>query len=312
MDRYGREKFLRLYREELAKVKEEGERKLNIRNIEKREREISASAEISAAIENEFNGWLNQNVFPQKQDGYFFAKIYLPLGDISAENLSNLASIVENFGEGTIRTTQGQNLVLRWIHQSELPPLYESLKSAGLSDLGAGNIQDFACCTGPYTCRLGICLSRGLAEVITQKLNKIALDAESLRVIKIRISGCPNACGHHPIASIGFHGAVRRNEGKAAPYYTVLLGGKAEEGKTTLANPIGAVPAKNIPELIEKFLTAYLSEKEADEGFYEYISRKGNDTMTALVKEYSSVPAYEEDESYYYDLGSEREFLADV
>ena len=319
MERYGYEKFMNLYQEELAEVKEEGERKLNIRAIEKVEREIPASAEISPAMEEEFNEWLNQNVRSQKQmehpdfigDGYSSVKIRLPLGDISAENLSKVASIVDNFGEGTIRTTQEQNLVLRWVHQNELPSLYESLKSVGLSVLGAVSIQDIACCTGPSTCELGICLSRGLAEAITQKLNESALNAEALKGIKIRISGCSNACGHHPIASIGFYGVARRPRGKLAPHYMVLLGGRVEESKTTLSEPIGTIPAKNAPELTEKFLTAYLSEKETEEDFYNYISRKGKDTMTALVDEYSFIPAYEEDESYYYDWGSEKEFSID-
>ncbi|HIE28952.1 TPA: sulfite reductase, beta subunit (hemoprotein) [Candidatus Poribacteria bacterium] len=308
MDRYGYEKFMSLYHEELAGVKKEGERRLNVRSIENVEKEIPASEDISPEVEEEFNEWLNQNVHAQKQNGYFSAKIRLPLGDISAENFAKLASIVGDFGEGTLRTTQDQNLILRWVHQNELPTLYESLKAANLSALGAGSIQDIACCAGANTCKLGICLSRGLAEAVTQKLNKDSLNAEALKGIRIKISGCPNACGHHPIGSIGFHGAARRAKGKLAPHYMVLLGGRVEEGKTTLGKPLGTVPAKNIPKLTEKFLTAYLLEKEAEEDFYDYISRKGEDIMTALVDEYSFIPAYEEDENYYYDWGSEEEF----
>ncbi|MFQ6042451.1 MAG: sulfite reductase, beta subunit (hemoprotein), partial [Candidatus Poribacteria bacterium] len=308
IDRYGYEKFMSLYHEELAGVKKEGERRLNVRAIEKMEREIPASEEISPDVEEEFNEWLNQNVHAQKQNGYFSAQIRLQLGDISAENFSKLASIAADFGEGAIRTTQDQNLVLRWIHQNELPSLYESLKSTGLSALGAGSFQDIACCTGANTCKLGICLSRGLAEAVTQKLNENSLNVRALKGIRIKMSGCPNACGHHPIGSIGFHGAARRAKGKLAPHYMVLLGGRVEEGKTTLGKPLGTVPAKNIPTLTEKFLTAYLTEKRVGEDFYDYISRKGEDTMTALVDEYSFIPAYEEDESYYYDWGSEKEF----
>ncbi|MGQ9629101.1 MAG: sulfurtransferase TusA family protein [bacterium] len=304
MEKYRYERFKALYLEELGRLKEEERIELDLREIGEGRPDIAGPQMDYGAEDEGFQRWLKDSAVPQRQPGYFYVKIYLPLGDISAERLEKLSAIVDSFGEGIVRTTQDQNMVLRWVREDELKALYKALESIGLAD---GAREDVVCCAGASTCQLGICLSRGLAEAIVDEL-ACRGEGQDGKDVKIRISGCPNACGQHPIGQIGLHGVARRSNGHLVPCYRVLLGGRVEEGLTALGRDFGVVPAKNVPSLLGDFLSAYAREKRADENFYAYLARRGEDLMRSLVEMYSPIPRYEEDGSYYRDWGSEEDF----
>ena len=305
MEKLGYDEFKRLYHQELNALKHEGEIRLDVREGEEEGtpgEPVPKGTDVEEA--RAFRQWL---VTPQKQRGYYYAKLWLPLGDIAAETLSDLATIVREFGEGAVRTTQDQNLIIRWIHEKELPALYGRLKGIGLAESHPEGIGDLICCAGASTCKLGLCLSRGLAKGIAEALTN-GPEPEGLRGVKIRISGCPNACGQHPIASLGFHGVARRVEGHLAPYYNVLLGGRVGDGTARLADALGIVPAKNVPDLVREFLRIYAEERHPEETFYGYVDRRGREVMRSLVEKFSPIPAYEENRAYYRDWGSEEDF----
>ncbi|TAN59600.1 hypothetical protein EPN16_06820, partial [bacterium] len=123
-----------------------------------------------------------------------------------------------------------------------------------------------------------------------------------------KISGCPNSCGQHPIAPLGFFGATRRSENHTAPFYRIVLGGRAATENAALSKECGLVPAKNVPALVGDFLKNYLADKDKSEDFYAYLERRGYQDMTALSKQYERLPSYSENKDYYFDWGKDEEF----
>lgn len=310
MDKYGYDKFVALYREELAAVKAEGPRKLDLREFPRVQRDNLITGQ-PPAHDPAYQRWLASNTLPQKPDGYFIVKVRLEVGDIKAPDLRALAQVVRDFGEGSARATQRQNILIRWVSREELYPLYQALSKTGLARPEADGVSDVICCPGATTCNLGICHAKGMADFMTEALESIAGDGatlDELKDITVKISGCPNACGQHPIGHIGLHGAARRNDGRLAPYYQFLVGGRVEEGKTALADTYGFVPAKSVPALVKDFLSLYLSERNQGEGFYDYLDRRGRTDARALAQQYAAIPTYEDKPEYYLDWGKTDEF----
>ncbi|HVU12812.1 MAG TPA: nitrite/sulfite reductase, partial [Phototrophicaceae bacterium] len=110
-----------------------------------------------------FDDWYETNVYPQRQPKYVSVYVNLPLGDITAPQLFQLADIARKYAGDSVRTTVEQNLLLRWVSEADLPALYSELKALGLADPGIDTIVDITSCPGTDTCKLGIASSRGLA-----------------------------------------------------------------------------------------------------------------------------------------------------
>ena len=307
-EKLGTEAFVKLYRDELRNLKKEGGIKLDIRKINS---SLEHSKSPTGNTENSqksdaFKRWLSENTFSQKQEGYNFVKIFLELGDITAEQMTILAGIVKKFREGSLRSAHDQNLVLRWAHNSELKLLYDELKKAGLERAGANTVQDIMCCAGASTCRLGICLSRGLSTAISEDLENNGGKLNSLD-IKLKISGCPNACGQNPIGQIGFFGASRRVGTRIAPFYTISVGGRVGQNETTLGENIGMCASKDIPTLLRKFLMDFdLNSQNKD--FYEYLKSRGTKVLKEMIGKLQNVPIYDDNKDYYCDWGADEEF----
>ncbi|MFQ5900099.1 MAG: sulfurtransferase TusA family protein [Thermodesulfobacteriota bacterium] len=309
MDRFGYDKFKRLYREEMEALRKEGDGRIKVREVRRLKDVNGLAKETPPKIENpDFRDWRSANVMPQKQEGFYSVKIRLSLGDIPAGVLKGLAGIVRGLGEGTIRTTHDQNMMIRWLREEDLSILYNAFKEIGLSKGKAGGVDDIMSCPGAATCNLGICLSRNMATVLTEEIEKSGLPLKDLYSVYIKIGGCPNSCAHHPVGPIGLQGAAKRVHGRLAPHYEVLVGGRIEEGKTMLGEPCGFVSAKNVPDLIKGFLRCYIDKKGNAEDFYSFLDRRGRDDMKTLIEEFSHVPSYEEDKSFYYDWGVHEEF----
>lgn len=307
MERLGYERFLDIYREELRAVKREA-RKLRLREIAPVSKGIEPLGTDNRGINDRgFQKWLGTNVSPQRQTGYHMVKVRIRQGDINAHKLKELSSLVREYGEGAIRATHKQNVAIRWVKEEELYPLYEDLRDLDLAMPGADTVSDITCCPGATTCNLGICHSRGMVDALTDLLNDGSLSLQELKDVNIKVSGCPNSCGQHPIGGIGLHGASRRHEGRLAPYYHVLIGGHVEEGKTRLAESFGFIPARRVPALVKELLTIYLKEVEKSGGFHAFIERRVDD-VKELVKRYSVMPSYEEDRGFYCDWGRDEEF----
>ena len=178
--------------------------------------------------------WYATNVKPQAQPGYAVVQVSLPIGDITADQTRALADIARRYVRDTIRATVEQNIILRWVTMSDLPTVYSELKAIGLGEGHAEKLMDITACPGTDSCKLGISSSRGLAVALRDHFAS-SEKTENIKDLRIKISGCPNSCGTHHIANIGFFGSSRRMQGHIAPYYQVML---------TTPEPMGWRPVK--------------------------------------------------------------------
>ncbi|RKY07546.1 MAG: sulfite reductase, beta subunit (hemoprotein), partial [Planctomycetota bacterium] len=229
-----------------------------------------------------------ERVWPEKTPGLYSIWLTLNLGDITAGGLAAVADIADEFGAGLVRTTQLQNLIISGIKSTDVESAIEKLEQ-NVKTLAPQNPQIVAC-TGAATCKLGLCLSRGLATAIADSVPQMSPNGSPP---VIRISGCPNSCGHHCIASIGFQGRAKRVNGRLMPCYDVLAGAKIHMGDSKLGEKIGAVPAKRIPEIMAQVL---------ETGSQDF------DKLKQLVDKYGDFSAGDFGEEYFYDFGADVPF----
>jgi len=269
----------------------------------------SASSLNGAPHPEGFSEWAKTNVYRQRQPGYAVATIALPVGDITAWQMRQLADLARKFSGDNIRTTVEQNIVLRWISEADLPGLYRELKAIGLGDFGAGTILDVVACPGTDTCKLGIASSRGLARELRTRLAEqyFAMDA-AVKNLHIKMSGCFNSCGQHHLADIGFYGNSRTLGNRKVPHFQVLLGGKWRDNAGSYGLAIGSVPSKNVPVVVERITQRFVKERQGNEGFQDFITRIGKAESRKMIEDLMEVPAYEKNAALYSDWGDPREF----
>jgi sulfite reductase (ferredoxin) len=263
----------------------------------------------SGPFDADFQRWLKTNVLSQRQSGYSTAKVTLPLGDFTPTQGRKIADLVRRFSGNALRTTVEQNLMFRWVTNSELPALYAELKAMGLGDSGADTISDVTSCPGTDTCKLGISSSRGLAGELRKRLKVVeeSLDPAA-RALNIKCSGCFNSCGQHHVADLGFLGVSRNVGGRRVPHFQLVVGGELEGNARSYGLAIGAVPSKRVPEVVERLTRDYVNGRKADETFQKFIERIGKKEVRKIVDEFNQVPTYEEDPSFYSDWGDPREY----
>ncbi len=304
IERIGLERFRKLFQSQLTQLRQAGVANLQVRGPTGREASV---VEVSAPAGDGFTEWRQNNVVPQKQEGFRLVQISLLLGDISADMLEKLADVTEKHSEGMVRTTQWQNLVIRWVHENELAGLYGKLSKLSLAEAPPPIVRNTIACAGASTCKLGICLSRGLARAIIDRLNGDGLVLDGLGEFGIHISGCPNSCGRHPIGQIGLFGAARRVGGRLVPHYVIQLGGRVAEGNTRLAQGKEAIPARNVPAFTVELLRAFQASAEFPD-YDAFLQSEGRELARELAAQLKQVPSFEEDKNYYYDWGAQVPF----
>jgi sulfite reductase (ferredoxin) len=268
-----------------------------------------------------YERWLHTNVVPQKHEGYFTVFVTLGAGDITANQLRLLAGAIREFSaEGTARNTPQQNFAIRYIKGNDLRNFYDRLTSIGLANPGALTIASAVGCTGTTSCNLAITNSHRLAKEVQRKFLELGFDIDNtLRDSTIKISGCPNSCGQHEIATIGFFGGASRIGTAMAPTYTMLFAGDAgEQGK--LGVTIMRVPAKRVVDTIKKIIEIYKHEKLSNETFSQWINKivKGEGTGTVknieniktILLPITQLPSMDQDPESYRDYGNDSKFSA--
>src|ERR1019366_5735209 len=173
--------------------------------------------------EPEYDAWLETNVEHQKQTGYAAVTVRVDQGNLTGVQLHGLARISSAAGDGLVRVTIQQNLLLAFIPLGRLPRVYAALRDLGLAEPGAGRIGDVVTCPGAYTCNLGLTKTMNLGAALQTTVRQY--DDPQVKRLSIKASGCPNACGHHWTADFGFYGNARKIDGREVPYYQMLLGG---------------------------------------------------------------------------------------
>ncbi len=261
-----------------------------------------------------FEAWYETNVYHQRQPGYSAVYVNLPLGDLTAPQMFQLADIARKYAGDSVRTTVEQNMLLRWVSEADLPQIYSELKANGMADPGINTIVDITSCPGTDTCKLGIASSRGLAGELRDQLTaKIPTMSPAVKELKIKISGCFNSCGQHHVADIGFFGNSRRAGNYLVPHFQLVLGGKWKDNGGSYGLAIGAVPSKRVPDVLEAITNRYAKERLEGENFQAWVTRLGKKEVRTMLEPYTQVPDHDVDPSYYTDWGDTREYsLGDI
>jgi sulfite reductase (ferredoxin) len=269
-----------------------------------------APADLGADEHAAFLAWRDANVFAHDADGEprYAAYVTFHLGDVTSEQLRLLAKVWRELGdEVSVRTSIRQNLVFTHLRPAEVGILYATLRTGGMDLARAEKSGDVVSCPGAETCNLAITSSRGLADAVTDALADAGLhEVEGLR---INISGCPNACGQHTSADLGFAGMARRDpKGNEAPGYRVYVGAALGEGGIKFGHYVTKVPARKAPEVAVAIVGRYAVEREQGERFSDWVARVGADALKADLKPYDAMPSLEEDPAFYTDFGMSRQF----
>ena len=252
--------------------------------------------------------WRATNQLPQKQAGYTMVYIRLELGDVTSAQLRTLAFAAREFGDGTVRSTNQQNFALRWIPSERLPALYRVLSAVGLAAPSAERLADVTACPGADTCQLGITSSRGLAAALGALSDDELRDLADEAGIRIKISACPNSCGQHHLANIGFYGGARKFNGQQVPTYEMLLGARLLPGQAQYGKPVARIPAKNIPGAVEAVLRLYQKERADGESFNNFLDRYGLESVKTVLAPFTDLPPASEAPDHYLDYNSEEAF----
>jgi len=317
----GWEKFQNLVLKERAVVKATQSVivKLNIDDsINEIQRPISVSDE-SASIPDGFARWEKTNVIKQSQSGFNSAFIGLEAGDITANQLRSVAEIIRDYSaEGFARNGFSQNIVIRYVHDDDLKSMYSRLIENGLAKTGSLTMASAVGCSGTTSCNLALTNSHRLAKEVQRKFLELNLDEDDdLKDSTIKISGCPNSCGQHQIATIGFYGGGGRHGTDMFPNYTMSLGGKFDED-SMLGHHTARVPVKRVIPVILKIIELFKENKQPDDTLSKWIDRvvKGNESskitgVEDIKKEIAPLivpPKVEDEPDFYMDFGSDTNY----
>jgi sulfite reductase beta subunit-like hemoprotein len=225
---------------------------------------------------SEFERFLAANVAPQRQEGFNTVQVKVTRGDLTPEQLRGLARIMRDYTGGAARTTVHQNFLLRWVRDQAVYEVWQRLGALGLSEAGADEVTDVVSCPGTDSCKLGITSSMGLNRAVQERLESMRISDPLTKRVHIKMSGCPNGCSQHHIANIGFYGASLKVGGRTMPAYIPHLGGNYEGGEVVYGHRLKArLPAKRVPEAVERWLRLYESEREDEEEFNAFVDRVG-------------------------------------
>ena len=258
-----------------------------------RETQPVAPATNGSGASEEFQKWRETNVEAQRQEGYYSVVVKPERGDLDGTQFRSIANIMRQYTGGRARATQEQNLVLRYIPEGFLHQVWEELDRIGLAEADARAITNVVSCPGTDSCKLGITSSMGLAKALRDEMdtwNGELLDDQGVKNIRIKMSGCPNGCGLHHIANIGFHGAaIKGPDGQQVPAYELFLGGnygdnRVEDSRVGTRIPRVKVPAKAAPGVLKTIVSYYKDNRSNEtEKFNQFLDRVGLEELTEVA-----------------------------
>ncbi|MDB5947058.1 MAG: hypothetical protein JWQ33_2084 [Ramlibacter sp.] len=244
-----------------------------------------------AKADVDYARWLQQNVAPHKNPELravtlSFKRLGQAPGDATGDQLDTAAQLADRFSAGEARVNHDQNLVLPWVHQDDLPELWQAARQAGLAKANIHLLTDMIACPGGDFCSLANARSLPIAEAITQRYQDLD-ELHDIGEIDLHISGCINSCGHHHSGHIGILGVDK--DGKE--WYQVTLGGS--DGSLLSGAPVAgkvvgpSFSAAEVPEVIEAVLEAYRRERATAGGkaetFIDTLRRVGIDPFKAAA-----------------------------
>jgi sulfite reductase (ferredoxin) len=236
---------------------------------------VTSFAAVEPVDAVKFERFVKANVFEQKQKGYYGVQLKQHLGDLASDKARVFAAIVKKYASDDIRISVNQGWLLKFVKKEALPGLFNELNEIGLAEPGFDSMADITACPGTDTCNLGISSSTGLSVEIERMLLEEFPDTVFNKNIKIKISGCMNACGQHTIANIGFHGMSIKNGAHVLPAMQVMLGGGLEpDGTGSIADKILKLPSRRCPDAVRILLNDYEDHATEGEYFNDYYRRQ--------------------------------------
>lgn len=256
-----------------------------------------------------YKRWLDTNVIEQKQEGFFAVYVKVLLGNLSSDLARKFAGIVDAYASNELRITINQGYLIRFVRPEALPHLHAALDQLGLAEPGFDSVADVTACPGTDSCNLGISSSYGIAVALEKVIQDEYPDLIYNTDIKIKISGCPNSCGQHGLAGIGFHGStIKDKNGKVLPALVVLLGGgKLKNGDGIIADKIIKIPSKRGPAALRILLNDYETNGLPGEYYHDHFKRLGRNHFYGLLKPLGDVTTATPMD--YIDWGEEQNFI---
>lgn len=256
--------------------------------------------------------WAATNVRRQRQDGFVTALVTVPLGDLTGQQMRVLADLSRAFADGELRLTPTQNLLFRWVHAHEAPALHRRLAAAGLGLPDAETLADVTSCPGAESCKLAVTQSRGLGATLGKFLRESPQLVGLASDLDVKVSGCPNGCGQHHIAGIGFQGSLRKVDGKAVPQYFVMLGGGVDGDSASFGRLVAKVPARRCTTALERLIELYSREKQAQEGPRAFFRRVEASRIKTLLADLEEMTPDNVNDDDFIDLGESKAFVPEM
>ena len=222
-----------------------------------------------------YERWVSRNTHTHRNPGYAIVTISLkPIGgvpgDASADQMDAVADLAQRFSHDEVRVTHEQNLVLPYVAKADLPAVFRALEAIGLAEANAGLATDIIACPGLDYCALANARSIPVAQRISERL---ATRQDEIGELKIKISGCINACGHHHVGHIGILGVEKRGE----EHYQLLLGGSGAEDAALAAITGPGFGPEGIVDAVETVVNVYLRLRiSSEESFLAAVRRLGS------------------------------------
>ena len=259
-----------------------------------------------------YKTWLATNTFEQKQKGFHGVYVRILNGNISSDTSRSLIDALQGYIGDDVRITINQGLLLKFVPTANLPYVFQTLAAHELAAPGANSIANITACPGTDTCNLAISDSTNITSKLEQVINDEfpALIHDSQ--MKIKISGCMNACGQHSMASIGFHGSsLKAPDKRVLPALQVLLGGATlGNGEGRIADKVIKVPSKRGPEVLRIVLNNYEENANDGEYFHEYYDRLGENHFYTLIKPLADLSNLVQDD--FIDWGASENFITEI
>jgi sulfite reductase (NADPH) hemoprotein beta-component len=235
----------------------------------------SETFEAARSADRAFGRFVRHNVVAHREPGYAIVNVSLKAigetpGDCSADQMDLIADLAERYSKDEVRVAYDQNLILPHVKLDDLPAVYEALASGGLATPNIGLVSDIIACPGLDYCALANARAIPIAQDIARRFEDPAL-AERIGELRIKISGCINACGHHHVGHIGILGVDKKGE----EFYQLTLGGSAE-GDAAIGQILGpALPAGRVAPAVDELVGVYLAERRDGERFLDTVRRTG-------------------------------------
>jgi sulfite reductase (ferredoxin) len=220
-------------------------------------------------------------IHPQRQPGLSYVGASVLRGRITPQQLQLAANLAERYGDGSVRTTMMQNILIANIATEDAQAVADELTRAGLPVRASAFARGTVACTGSEYCKLALTETKGFARWLTTELDDRLPGFD--QQLKLHITGCPNSCGQHWIADIGIEGKKIKVDGKMVDAYYFCVGGALGQF-ASIARPIGyRCAATDVPDAIERLMLAFQSERSAGENLRQFFARHSSDALRAVL-----------------------------